>query len=248
MTLEVKNKVALVTGSNRGIGRTIVETLLERGAAKVYATARKPEALNDLVTKYGDRVVPMALDVTNEEQVTQAATQAGDVSILVNNAGRLSAAFDIFTEDLAPARQEFEVNYWGTFHVTRAFAPILKANGGGVIVNMDSIAGITNFPPLPTYSDSKAALHSLTGATRFHLADQGTLVVGVYPGPVDTDMAKAVEMEKASTESVANAILDGVESGKTDIFPDPMSENYAGPYDAGHKELERRTTEMLQPA
>ena len=247
MTFKIENKTALVTGSNRGIGRAFVEALLARGIAKVYATARNTASLKDLAAKHGNRIVPIALDVTDEEQVAQIAEQAGDVSILFNNAGYLSA-FDIFRDDLAPARQEFEVNYWGAFHMTRAFAPILKSNGGGAMVNMSSIAGLTNFPLFPTYSDSKAALHSLTAATRFLLADQGTLVVGVYPGPVDTDMAKVIDMEKAAPGSVANTILDGVESGQTDIFPDVMSQNYAAPFDAGHKELERRTTEMLQNA
>lgn len=248
MTTEIENQTAFVTGSNRGIGRAIVESLLDRGISKVYAAARNTRQLDELVAKYGDRVTPVELDVTNPDQVSAAAALASDASIVVNNAGLLLGE-NLFEGDIASFRKEFEVNYWGTLYMTRAFAPVLKNNGGGTIVNLSSVAGLSSFPVLPTYSDSKAASHSLTTGTRFLLTDQGTTVIGVYPGPVDTEMGKSVEMEKATPEYVANKIVDAIANGTEDVFPDPMSEGYASPFEAGHKALERATTEMLtQPA
>lgn len=245
MSTKIQNSVALVTGSNRGIGRALVAELVRRGARKVYAAARNVESLQPLVEELGESVVPVALDVTVPEQVAAAAALAADASLVINNAGALGGS-DLFTGDLSGARLEFEVNYWGVLHVTRAFAPVLKSNGGGVLVNVSSVAGLSNFPAIPSYSDSKAASHSLTSGSRLLLAGQGTRVMGVYPGPVDTEMAKGIEMEKATPASVAAAILDGVESGAEDVFPDPFAENYAAPYEAGQKLLERRIAEMLQ--
>ena len=248
MTIDYQDSIALVTGSNRGIGRGIVLELLNRGAAKVYAAARNTDALSDLVSQYGERVVPITLDVTDAEQVATAAAQATDVSILVNNAG-VAAMNDLFGDPLEEARRQFEVNYWGTLYMTRAFVPILKANGGGSLINISSVAALTNFPNFPTYSDSKAAVHSLTSGARLLLAGENILTTGVYPGPVDTDMAKDIEMEKYSVESVAAAILDGVAEGKEEIFPDPVSQGFAQPYEAGHKTLERTVAQMIaEPA
>lgn len=248
MKTNIENQTAFVTGSNRGIGHAIVEGLLQRGVAKVYAAARNTDTLAQLVAENLDRVIPVELDVTNEAQVNAAAKTAENASIVINNAGSLGDA-PLLDGDLSEFRKEFEVNYWGPLFVTRAFAPVLKANGGGTLVTISSVAGLSSFPVLPTYSDSKAAVHSLIVGARFTLAEQGTTVIGVYPGPVDTEMAKNIEMEKASPESVAAKILDGIENGTEDIFPDPMSEGYAAPYEAGQKTLERNVTEMLtQPA
>lgn len=249
MSTRIKDKTALVTGANRGIGRAIVEALLDNGATKVYAGARNTAALSELTEKYGERVVPLALDVRDAAQVNAAAGQAGDVEILVNNAG-IARQYDLYTDSLDDVRSEFEVNYFGPLHMIRAFAPILKANGGGAIVNVSSVAGLVNMPSLPGYSDSKAAQHSLTIFARLSLAQQGTQVLGVYPGPVDTDMAKGMEWEKASPASVAGAILDGLEAGETSVFPDPVSENgFRAGYEAGSKQLEATVAEMMkQPA
>jgi NAD(P)-dependent dehydrogenase (short-subunit alcohol dehydrogenase family) len=138
-----------------------------------------------------------------------------------------------------------EVNYWGTLNVARSFVPVLESNGGGALINIASIASLVSFPPFPTYSDSKAAVHSLTQALRLTKSSSGIQVVGVYPGPVDTDMAAGLEMDKATPKSVANAILDGMESGKVDVFPDVVAESFSGPYEAGTKTLEKQTAEML---
>lgn len=244
MSTSIQDSIALVTGANRGIGRSIVEALLARGAAKVYAGARNPDSLAELVAAHGDRIVPVTLDVTDPAQVSAAATTAADATLIINNAGVI-VSWDLFGDDIEGARQEFEVNYWGTLQMIRAFVPSLKTHGGGTFVNLSSIAGLTNFPALPTYSDSKAAVHSLTVGARLLLSQANINFVGVYPGPVDTDMAKDIDMPKATSADVATKILDGVESGADEVFPDAMAEGYAGPYEAGHKTLERGVAAML---
>lgn len=242
----IEGSVALVTGANRGIGRAIAEALLNSGASKVYAGTRRLEAVSDLVDKYGDRVQPLELDVTNSTQIARAAGAATDVDILINNAG-VAAHGDSHFEDpawLEAGKQEVDVNVFGTLELTQAFAPVLKANGGGAVVNIVSVAGIVSFPLFLSYSISKAGLHSLTQATRLFLGAQGTHVVGVYPGPVDTDMAADVPFDKESPASVATRILSAVESGEEDVFPDPMAEGMGGLYFADPKGLERQVAEM----
>ncbi len=242
---KIKGKAAFVTGANRGIGRAFVKELLAAGAAKVYAAARNTAALADLVETSGGRVVPVTLDVTKPETIRAAAAAHGDVAVLINNAG--IAAFEglISADGIEAARNEMEINYFGVLNVTRAFAPVLAKNGGGAIVNMSSIAAYVNFPVLGSYSASKAAVHSLTQGVRAELAAQGTLVVGVYPGPVDTDMAANFPAEKATPASVAQKILAAVEAGEEDVHPDPTSvETYAGLI-GDPKAVERQVGEML---
>lgn len=243
----IEGGTALVTGANRGIGRAITEALLERGVRRVYAGARRAESLDGLVEAYGDRVVPVTLDVTDSEAIRRTAEVVGDVDLLINNAG-VAAYGDSGFEDrrwLEAGRAEMEVNVFGTFELTQALAPILGRNGGGAIVNIISIAGLTMFPSFLSYSLSKAALHSLTQATRVFLGGQGTLVIGVYPGPVDTDMAAAITLDKVSPESVAGAILDGIEAGVEEIYPDPMAQQFGAAYSSAPKELERQVAAMV---
>lgn len=244
-SITINGATALVTGSNRGIGLAITKALLDRGAAKVYAAARNPEAVSDLVEQYGDRVIPLKLDVTDEGQVQAAAQSAGDVSILVNNAGVALGGWlenDALVEN---ARQEMEVNYFAPLNLLQNFSPVLARNGGGAVVTLSSVAGLTNFPFFPTYSASKAAVHSLIQATRTLLAGQGTQSFGVYPGPVDTDMVKDVEMEKATPKSVATAILDGIEAGREEIFTDPFAREFGGQFEASPKTSERQFAAMV---
>jgi len=242
---KLENQIVLVTGSNRGIGRGLIEELLNRNVSKVYACARNTDSLTQLSSEYGSKVVLLKLDVTDEVQVADVAVKATDVTLLINNAGVLLGG-DVITGDLADARKEFEVNYWGLQQMTRAFSPILKANGGGGIINLSSVAGLSNFPVIPTYSDSKAAVHSFTSACRLLLAEQGTFVAGVYPGPVETDMAKDIEMEKESVANVVEKILDGYINKVEDIFPDSFAIGYTEPYIAGHKALERNIAAMMK--
>lgn len=247
MSTSLTSSVALVTGANRGIGRALVDALLARGATKVYAAARNIDALADLAAAHPDRVVPLALDVTQPDQVAAVARTAADATIVINNAG-VVANHDLFGESLDGARQEFEVNYWGPLQVIRAFTPAFKARGHGIFVNVSSVAGLSNFPAFATYSDSKAAVHSLTSGARLLLGGSGIRLIGVYPGPVDTDMAKSIELPKASPADVATTILDGIENGADEVFTDDFARAYAEPYEAGQKTLERRIAGMLQPA
>lgn len=226
---KIEGQTALVTGANRGIGRAYVEELLAAGASKIYAAARKRETLEQLVADGNGKITPIALDVTKPDQITALAEAHPDVTLLVNNAGFASFEGLIHASDIAPGRQEMETNYFGTLNMIRAFAPVLAANGGGTIVNMASIASHVNFPVLGSYSASKAAVHSLTQGIRAELAGQGTQVVGVYPGPVDTDMAAEMPMEKTLPNTVVRRVLEGVEAGEEDVYPDPMSiEMHAG--------------------
>ena len=191
----IEGAIALVTGANRGIGRALTEALLARGVRKVYATARNPESLRVLRDA---RVVPLRLDVTDADQIRAAGEAASDVEVVFNNAGVLLAGGIANSTTLDQARREMEVNYFGPLQLLQRLAPTLARNGGAV-VNIGSAAGLTNIPFLPTYSASKAALHSLTQAARILLGAQGTSVFGVYAGPVDTDMVR----ELGSAEDLA---------------------------------------------
>jgi len=239
---KIEGAVALVTGANRGIGRALTEALLSRGVKKVYATARDPEALRDLRDK---RVVSLQLDVTNADQVSAAGEAASDVEIVFNNAG---VALNTGIADptvLGQARREMEVNYFGPLQLILRLAPTLAKNGGGAVVNIGSAAGLTNLPFIPTYSASKAALHSLNQAARILLGAQGTSVFGVYAGPVDTDMSRALAWPKTSPRDVAFAILDGIEVGQEDIFPDPFAADFGRQFESSPKTSERQISAMV---
>ena len=245
-TLAINGVTAFVSGANRGIGRALVEALLDRGAKRVYAAARKPETMADLIADSGDRVVAIELDVTKAGQLERAAAAAGDVNLLINNAG-IATGFgkSIIDRDyLEHARAEMEVNYFGLVALTQALAPALVANSPGAIVNLSSIAGLTNFPPAPTYSAAKAAVRSIGQSLRVQLGPSGISTHTVYPGPVDTDMAKDLEMDKASPAHVAGIILDGVEAGTEEIYPDPMAEEFGRQFEASPSEHEKQVALM----
>jgi NAD(P)-dependent dehydrogenase (short-subunit alcohol dehydrogenase family) len=239
---QIEGRTALVTGASRGIGRELVTALLERGARRIYAAVRKPEAVADLAATSGGVVVPLRLDVTDAAQVRDAAGQAEDVDLLINNAAVLGHLFGAFDDPrwVEVAHEEFETNVVGPLRVSQAFAPILARHGGGTIVNVGSSAGLVGMPMVLTYSTTKAALHSLTQSTREALQAQGTRVVGVYPGPVDTDMAAGLTAPKTSAASVAHAILDGLEQGLEEIYPDPFARDYGQVYAVNPKALEGR--------
>lgn len=210
----IANSVALVTGANRGIGRVFVAELLKRGATKIYVAARDAATLAELA-KADSRLVPLTLDVTDAAQVVAAAAAAGDVTLLINNAGY--AAFDgaISASGIDEARQEMEVNYFGTLAVTRAFAPVL-AKKGGAIVNMLSMLSYVTLPMAATYSASKAAAMSVTRSIRAELAAQGTQVIGVLAVQTETEMGGAMPEPRMQPEEVVNDALNALEAGTSD--------------------------------
>lgn len=213
------NKTVLVSGANRGIGAATVRELLKTDVAKIYAGARKLDSLPD----FGDaRVVPLQLDITDDASVKAAAETAKDVDILLNNAG--TAVFANFLDSPTGLIEgDMNTNYYGTLRVIRAFTPQLVAKGGTTIANVVSVVGLTSAPGLAGYSASKAALQSLTQTLRVTLKGQGVEVLGIYPGPIDTDMARDIPMDKATPEHAAVEIVKGIAAGDTYIFPDPVA-------------------------
>jgi NAD(P)-dependent dehydrogenase (short-subunit alcohol dehydrogenase family) len=235
--MTIADRTVLVTGANRGIGKALVEEALSRGAQRVYAGTRQPMAHLD------GRVSPLMLDVTNAAQIQGAVERVESLDILVNNAGL--AFFDDLS-DRAALDRHFAVNLFGTYGVTQAFLPLLTRSRGA-IVNVLSVAALASLPIIPAYSISKAAAFSLSQSLRAILAGRGVKVHAVLAGPVDTDMSRGFDVPKASPESVARAIFDGVEKGDDDIFPDPMSQTVAESWLSGAvKGLERQFAGLVE--
>jgi NAD(P)-dependent dehydrogenase (short-subunit alcohol dehydrogenase family) len=219
MTMKIAGCTALVTGANRGLGRAFVEALRSAGVAKIYAAARN---INGMIQ---DAVVtPVRLDITKVDEVDAAAAACAEINLLINNAGVARFTSALGTPTIENARLEMETNYFGTLSMCRAFAPVLKRNGGGILVNMLSVASFFNMPAQATYSASKAAAWSLTKAVRFELHTQGTRVIGVYAGYIDTDMAADIKnTPKSSAADIAARVIDGIEADAEDIFADKRS-------------------------
>jgi NAD(P)-dependent dehydrogenase (short-subunit alcohol dehydrogenase family) len=239
--MQIENSAALVTGANRGIGRALVDALLERGAERVYAAARDRSTLDGLA-RSDARVRAIRLDVRNPADAREAAKIAGDVSILVNNAGvlTLGGPADVSLEQV---RENMETNYFGTLNVITAFLPTLERQHGA-IVNMLTLVALASMPGLSAYNASKAAGLSLTQSFRGDLAKRGISVHGVFPGAVDTDMIRSFTTPKTPPIDVARAILDGVEAGVEDIFPDPMSQQVYAAWRQDHKAVEKQFASM----
>lgn len=216
--MNIADQIALVTGANRGIGREYVLELLDRGAAKVYATARRPESLafDDL------RVVPLRLDLLDHESVVAAADAAPDVTLVVNNAGIATGAL-LVTGDIAEVRREMDTHFWGSLDVIRAFAPALAANGGGAIVNVLSALSWFATPTSGAYSAAKAAEWNMTNGVRLELAEQGTLVQGVLLGAADTDISAGYDGPKIDPRDVPRLSLDGLTAGTIEVIVDDWS-------------------------
>lgn len=228
----LKDRVVLVTGANRGIGKAIVEEFLQQGARKVYAAARNLESLNPLISALGERVVPVQIDLNRPETIAAAATLATDVEIVVNNAGMLNAADPLAANAVAALQEEMEVNVYGLMRIAQAFAPTLKANGGGALVQLNSVASMKSFAPFATYSASKAAAYSITQALRDVLKHQGTQVLSVHPGPIATDMAASVGFGEIAEPAVLvpQAIIAALAAGDFHVFPDSMAKQIGGDY------------------
>jgi len=234
--MNIANKRVLITGANRGIGRAIVEELLNRGAMRVYAASRGP-------LRHADkRVSPLALDVTNAAQIQEAATRIDSLDILINNAG-IAISDDLSKPEII--EQHLAVNFYGSINVTRAFLPHLQRSKGAIVNNL-SIVALAGLPILPAYSISKAAAFNMTQSLRPLLASQGVTIHAVLMGPIDTDMTRGINAPKASPESAAAGILDGLQAGEEEIFPDPVAESLAeGWRNGAAKALERRFTAFV---
>ena len=243
--MEIKNTIALVTGTNRGVGRAIVEALIAAGASKVYAAARDTAGVNDLVASGGGKVEAITLDITNEAQVAAAVAQCSDVTLVINNAGANHASGCIAADSLKAARAEMETNYFGTLSMCRAFAPVLKTHGGGALVNVISIVAKATIPAYGSYSASKAANLRMTESVRAELAAQHTFVQSVMTGAVDTDMAKGYDGPKNSPADVAQAILAGLASGEEDVYVGDMTGWINGALASDPKGLERELAAYL---
>lgn len=226
-----QDTIAFVTGANRGIGKATVHALLDAGAKKVYAGARSTASLDELVSAFAGRVIPVQIDITDRASVAAAAEKAKDTNLLINNAGVFGGTSQL-EGSIDDIRNDFEVNYFGTINATRAFAPIIESNGGGTIANLNSVVSLVSMPALGGYSASKAAAHSLTLGLRGELAPKGIHVLGVYPGPVDTDMAANIPMDKATPESVAQRIVDGINAKADSVYPDPFAEQLGKAWNA----------------
>ena len=215
--MKIENSVVLVTGANRGIGLAFSRALLARGARKVYAAARNPAS----VTLAG--VEPLMLDVTDPEQIKAAVQQAGDVTIVINNAGIAQAGGFLSQDSEAVTRQIFETNFFGMLNVSKAFAPVLQANGGGALVNVLSVASWVNGAELGAYAASKSAAWSLTNALRHELAAQKTQVLGLHMGYVDTDLTRGFDIPKSNPDDIARQALDGLEAGADEVLADALT-------------------------
>ena len=227
----IADKAVLVTGGNRGIGRALVAEALRRGAKRVYIGTRKPVADAD------EHTTPLTFDVTNTDQIRRAVAEVGTLDVLINNAG--IADYDDLSERAALERH-LEVNLFGTYSVIEAFLPLLSTSRGAVVNNL-SVNALAPLPLIPAYSISKAAAFSLTQSLRTLFAERGISVHAVLTGIVDTDMTRGLDAPKASPESVAQAIFDGVENDEEDIFPDAMSASMAEGWRTGPaKALERQ--------
>jgi NAD(P)-dependent dehydrogenase (short-subunit alcohol dehydrogenase family) len=238
--MKVQDTAVFVSGSNRGIGRALVDALLRAGARRVYAGMRTVEPVQS------EKVTPVRLDLTDPATIKTASQQCADISILINNAGTLEAQPLIGARDPHGAEREMRVNYFGTLHMCRAFAPVLQRAGGGAIVNILSILSRMNMPSVGSYSASKAAALSLTQGMRAELSAQGTLVVAVMPAFVDTDMTRHLTLPKLPASAVADAALTALHEGIEDVYPGFAAE-IAGNLQRDHKAVERQFASMFRP-
>lgn len=216
--MNIANSVVLITGANRGIGQAFARELLARGARKVYAAARDPAT----VTLPG--VEALRLDVTQPEEVAAAARLASDVTLVINNAGIAQPGGFLAADSEAVARRIFETNFFGVLNMSKAFAPVLKANGGGALLNVLSVASWVNGGELAAYSASKSAAWSLTNALRHELASQKTQVLGLHMAYVDTDLTRGFDVPKSSAEDIVQRALDGLEAGDDEVLADVLTQ------------------------
>jgi NAD(P)-dependent dehydrogenase (short-subunit alcohol dehydrogenase family) len=232
--MDLSTSVPVVTGANRGLGRALVDALLDRGVTKMYALARDPSGV-----RRDPRVTALAFDLLDAETITAAARRATDATLLINNASTAAFAGPL-EADPAAVRHEMDVNYDGLYATIRAFVPVLERSAGDAqLVNVLSLLALASTPPMTGYSASKAAAHSLTQALRPVLAVRGISVHGVYPAGIDTDMLAGIDAPKTPAPAVAAALLDGLTADQEDIFPDPTAEAMSRVWRADPKAFER---------
>ena len=232
MAYDIRDKVILITGANRGIGRTLADTFIDHGAAKVYAAVRTLDTAGPLVEQHGDRVVPVRIDLEDPASITAAAGIATDAQVVVNNAGVLKTAGPLDADAIDLLHFQMEINVVGLMRMAKAFAPVLKANGGGVLAQLNSVASFKSFPDFSTYCASKAAAYSMTQALRETLREQGTMVLSVHPGPIATDMADEAELTEIAEPAslVAEAMIQAMQAGEFHAFPDSMARQVGAAY------------------
>jgi short-subunit dehydrogenase len=242
--MKIKGSVALVTGANGGIGQAFVRELLKRGATKIYLGARDPASLRGLLAE-SNRLVPIALDVTNLKQVEQAATATSDITLLINNAGTVAFSGALAAKDTAAARQEMEVNYFGILALTQALRGTPAFRSGGAIVNILSFLALATLPVAGTYSASKAAALALTRTLRAELKPRGVQVVGVLPVQTDTPAYSPLPEPKLKPEEVATGTLDGLEAGEENVFPGALSRGAADAFNSDPVALQARMSSVV---
>ncbi len=232
MGYDIKDKVILITGANRGIGRALLDGFIEHGAAKVYAAVRTLESAAPLVEKHGDKVVPVRVDLTDPPSITAAAQLATDVDVVINNAGVLQTVSALDPKAVELMDYEMQINVYGLMRMAQAFAPALKANGGGALVQLNSVASLRAFAGFATYCASKAAAYSITQALRESLAEQGTAVLSVHPGPIATDMGDSAGFQEIAEPPalVVDSVIEALRAGDFHTFPDSMAKQVGGAY------------------
>lgn len=232
MSIEIKGKIALVTGANRGIGKAIVESFIEHGAAKVYLAVRDIKKTDPLVAEYGAKVEPIYVDISKPESIVNLAKMTTDVQIIVNNAGVLSVT-NLLSKNVEEVLQyELNINAFGLLRMARAFVPILEKNSDSAIVQINSVASLKNFSDLSTYSISKAASYSITQGLKDELADKGITVLSVHPGPIATDMAYDAGIEDIAEPAslVSEGIVNALKEGAFHLFPDSRAKEFGKAY------------------
>lgn len=239
MGYAIRDKVVLITGANRGIGRALTESFIEQGASKVYAAVRNTESAAPLVEKYGEKIVPLRLELEAPDLIKAAAGAASDVEVVVSNAGVLTRTSALDEDAIRSLEYEMSVNVFGLIRMAQAFAPVLKANGGGVFVQLNSVASVMCVPDFATYCASKAAAYSITQGLKQQLEAQGTRVLSVHPGPIATDMADTAGIgEIAEPPSlVSDAILRALEGEDFHVYPDTMARQVGQAYQGFAEEV-----------
>lgn len=238
---DIEEKIAVITGANRGIGRAIADVFLREGVAKIYAAVRDVHSADSLVEQYGNRVIPVHLDLTKQETISALAESAPDAQVVINNAAVFMALTPLDGDAMDALELAIKVNVCGLMHMAQAFAPVLKRNGGGVFVQVNSVASLKCSSSFATHSASKAAAYSITQALRELLGQQGTLVLSVHPGLIATNMASNAGLNRAAEPPlvVAEEILSGLKSGHFHLFPIPWQKGWATPTKASQRMLSK---------